>query len=167
MKNFFVKAGRPSKEEKALAEKIQSILSQAEKDGNKELLSLAEAQGAVYNIDGLKKLYNIVSGKSNIKPNNNTMGKSNTTDNEEENPSSQSNSPGEEEVPFEETIDMQTESPLQQPVVERADEFEKFQKEHGMGEGGSGDGGGGGNEGEGEEDFEEPRETGGGEGGED
>lgn len=163
MIRFFVKPSRPSKEEKALAEKIQAILVQAEQDGNKEIISAVESHGAVYNLDGLKKIYSIVSPeKSNSNnSNNNTMGKVN-----EEGAKEQSSPKGDglnaEEVKFEEVPNIAEESQFQQPPVERENAYEKYAG-NGGGEGGEG---GGGEGGEASEEFEEPRESGDKEGGE-
>lgn len=159
MRNFFVKSGRPSKEEKGLAAKIEALIAEAEQANDAEALKRVDEIGAVYNLDGLKKLYNTLTNKSE------TMAKGKKDDEDFENPSSSTN---EESVEFEETLDNQTESPLQQPVIERVDEISKFQEEHGFGngEGGSEDGGEDGNEEENEEEeFEEPRAGHGGGGG--
>lgn len=174
MINFFVKAGRPSKEEKALAEKIQKVISSAEANGDEELLSMVKSQGAVYNLDGLKKMFaTIESRKTNNNSNDNNtntdmVNKGKTNSDENAAPSSSGSSNIGDEVQFEETINMQTESPLQQPVIERQDELENYKQEHGMGGGGS-DGGGGDDGGgsspasDGDEPFEEPRDEGEGE----
>jgi len=172
MKNFFVKAGRPSKEEKILADKIQSILIKAEEEGNKELLSAIESQGAVYNLDGLKKLHDIVTkGKNNSNNNTTTMGKLNENSGKEENTSSGGDGLNAEEVKFEEVPNIAEESQFQQPPVERENAYEKYANSGSSGNGGGGEAGGegeGGGEdgaggGEGEEEFEEPRDSGEGE----
>jgi hypothetical protein len=164
MIKFFVKASRPSKEEKALAEKIYNILLQAEKDGNKDILSAVESHGAVYNLDGLKDIYSVISEKSNSNnSNNNTMGKTNDNNSEKEegNISSRGDGLNAEEVKFEEVPNIAEESQFQQPPVERENAYDKYANTGGSGsDSGNGDGGEGGGGGEGEEEFEEPRESG-------
>lgn len=155
MVNFFVKSGRPSKEEKAIAEKIQAILSDAEKNGNKEIISAVEAQGAVYNLDGLKKIHSIITGQKNNSnnSNNNTMGKvsENDTEKEEKEKSSPlSGSHETEDVKFEEVSNIAEDSQFQQPPIERENAYEKY----------AGTGGGEGSGEGGAEDFEEPRNQG-------
>jgi len=166
---IFVKAGRPSKEEKELAEKIEKIYFDAKESGNVELSAAVEEKGAIYNLDGLKKMLKSIesktfSGKKTKVENNNI--KSDNMAGKKENESAPDNTEKlhGDEVQFEETINMQTESPLQQPVIERKDEFETFKQEKGMGGGGVN---GGGNEppDDGGEAFEEPKDNGDSEGG--
>lgn len=170
---FFKKSARPSNKERAVAEQIDKIINEAKSSGNNEILGIVAQKGVVTNLDGLNELLEELQGKLNnkseksiekkeesIEPNKNIQEtETNEETMSEETTEQEAPLEFEEEVKFEDTPDLETESQLQQPVIERDDVLEDYRKQQ---EEGHSEENVFGNEGASnqEDEYTEPRDTG-------